>query len=900
MEDAQVVTDTPPKKVRKGAAKKGKDSPAMQQYFRAKAQHPDAILFFRLGDFYEMFFEDAVVVSELLDLTLTSRSKTAEGEKIPMAGVPHHAAAGYIARLLEKGRNVALCEQMADPSTVKGVVPREVVRVITPGLNLDPESLDARAHNYLVVVVAEPSASSEPERVGLAALELSTADARACTAETMTDAMAELVRIDPREVLLAEALEPYREALSRALPRAVVRTMPVPTEGFELTSVLGEEAAAEAESALGTTALTATKWALRYASEAQKGASLGVLRVVAYDTKHQLMLDEAAVRNLELVRTLGGERVGSLLHLVDMTRSPLGARELKRRILAPLTDVAQIRRRHDVVEVLVGQAGLRAELRGHLAMVGDLERLVNRCVLGLATPRDLGGLRNGLRAARAVAETLASSGFGGEGALRVATSEVPFERPTSPPKLPFDAVLRTLENALVEEPPAVLHQGGVFRDGLDDELDRLRRMSRSSKDVVLEVEQRERARTGISSLKVRFNKVFGYYIEVTKSNLSAVPPDYQRKQTIANGERFVTEELNELQETILHADDKAQALETERFFALRSDVAQASVQLQTTAAEIADLDVHVSFAELAQRFDYVRPTVNESLCLALDDGRHPIVEQLSASGEFVPNDVRLDAQGESLMVITGPNMAGKSTVMRQVALSVVLAQAGAFVPARSAQIGLVDRIFTRVGASDNLSRGQSTFMVEMQESATILKGATQRSLVVLDEIGRGTSTYDGLAIAWAVAEHLADAVRCRAMFATHYHELCDLSASRKNVVNFNVAAKERGHDVVFLHKLTPGGANRSYGVAVAKLAGIPEVVVARARAILQNLEAGLGTPGASEQAKRDQLALFVPARDAKPSEVESTLRTLDINRLTPIEALVALERLKSLAEQAES
>jgi len=861
----------------------------MQQFFRCKDQFPDAILFFRLGDFYEFFFEDAIVCSQLLDITLTSRSKTAEGEKIPMAGVPHHAAAGYVAKLLAKGQKVAICEQMADPSSVKGVVPREVVRVVTPGLCLEPDALDARTHNYLAIVVP----GDTPEAgFGLGAFELSTVELRAAAIEDGASLLAELVRLDPRELLVAGESD-ITETLRRALPTAVVRTLDggEPVDPDEVLSDALAAGGAALVDGVGQLGLRAAAEALRYARSTQPGVTLEVKRLGVYDPKSHLVLDDAAVKNLELVRTLGGDRKGSLLSEVDATRTAMGARLLRRRLLSPLTDVATIRRRHDLVEALVLDAPHRDALREGLTGVGDLERLATRAELGVATPRDLGAIRDGLEGAAAVTALLESRPEGIADPLVQAA-----------PQDPCTDVLGWLSSSLVDEPPVVPNQGGIFREGVDPALDELRELSAKSKDVVLALEKREKEALGVN-LKVKFTRVFGYYIEITKSNLGAVPEHYRRKQTVANAERFVTDELEELQGKILNADERSRAIEKERFAALRADVAAEAPRIRALAARLADIDVHASFADGAHRHGYSRPEVDETLSLAFEEARHPIVERLAASGEFVPNDTILDVDDRRLMIITGPNMSGKSTAMRQVALGVILAQCGGFVPARAARIGVVDRIYTRVGASDNLGQGQSTFMVEMIETAAILRGATKRSLVILDEIGRGTSTYDGLAIAWAVAEHLHDVIGCRAMFATHYHELCELAETRPTVINENVAAKEYDGDVVFLHKLVPGSANRSYGVAVARLAGVPEIVLARARRILGDLEEGAPLPSGAPARVRGvdergtpQLDLFVPAGAAKKSEVEETLRNLDVDQLKPVDALVALARLKDLLE----
>lgn len=859
-------------------AKSGRHTPVMQQYFRAKEQYPDALLFFRMGDFYEFFYEDAVEAARALDLTLTSRSKSPSDEPIPMAGVPHHAATQYIARLLEQGKRVAICEQMADPSTVKGIVPREVVRVVTPGLVLDPEVLDARAHNYLASVFQEGS------QFGLVTLELSTSELRGCALPDSTSVLAELLRLDPREVLLSVEGDGLSGSLARLLPRCVFAG---PTQGLDAKSVLlralGEEELKRAETTQPSVVRQAATQAVFYAQQNQPTTPLAFTSLSAYSPSDHLALDEAAVRNLELVRTLGGERKGSLLGLLDHTLTPMGARALRRRLLAPLTDVTAIRRRHDVVEALVADAQVRQAVRGAMAGIGDIERLSTRAAQGIAHPRDLGAIRAALRESVRLHEILSHH----EGEL---IGDV--LRDLSPTDL-CDDLLADLELCLAEDLPLSAGQGHVLRDGYDAGVDELRMLSSSSKDILLAIEERERKRTGISSLKIRYTRVFGYYIEITRSNLSNVPSDYRRKQTIANGERYVTEELEELERKIETADVKLKAAETELFDAIRKRVAQHVSRLFALSGSLADLDVHASFAEVAHRFDYARPLVNDSLKLDFRDLRHPVVERLSAAGTFVPNDVCLDAEAARLMVITGPNMAGKSTVMRQVAVAVLMAQAGGFIPAREAQMGVVDRVYTRVGASDNLSQGQSTFMVEMQEAASILRGATRRSLVILDEIGRGTSTYDGLAIAWAVAEHLHDGIGCRAMFATHYHELCELSGTRDGVCNMNVAAREFQGGVVFLHKLVTGGANRSYGIAVAKLAGVPQLVLARARRVLSQLEAGQGPLGeASLSAHKPQLEMFVATQPK--SEVEATLRELDLDRMTPIEALATLARLRGM------
>ena len=839
----------------------------MRQFLRAKAQHPDAIVFFRLGDFYEMFYEDAARAASILDIALTSRGTDPDGNKIPMAGVPHHAAAGYLATLLRHGEKVAVCEQMAEPSGVRGVVPREVVRVVTPGLCLEPDALDARAENFLAAVTADG---------GIAALELSTGTLRACAVDPGPSWVGEVVRLDPAEVLVEAGASSLEATCRQCLPNAALRIVGANRETNTLRELLTDEQAAELETE--PRAASAASAVLDYAKAHQ--ASFEIHLATLYSPGERLVLDDAAVRNLELVRTLDGEKRGSLLHLLDDTRTAMGARALRARLLEPLTDIERIRRRHDAVELFVCDPSLRDQVRSCLGRTGDLERLAVRASVGLATPRDLGVIRNSLRSARELHQQLEGRpGRELDDALS-ALGEADL----------CDDVLQTLEAALVSEPPSIDRQGGIFAAGHLQELDELRALSTKAKDIILELERRERKRTGIGSLKVKFTRVFGYYIEITKSKLDAVPEDYVRKQTIASGERFITAELAELQDRILHADERARGLEAEAFVTLRASVGAQAPRLHRLARAIASIDVASALADVAHRRGYARPDVDSSRDLVLEESRHPTVEHYAAENGFVPNTIELRPEGTRFMLLTGPNMAGKSTTMRQAALAVIMAQAGSFVAAKVARIGVVDRVYTRVGASDQLARGQSTFMVEMNEASAILRGATERSFVILDEIGRGTSTYDGLAIAWAVAEHLHDATRCRAIFATHYHELCELADRLPNAANYNVAAKEHDDSMVLLHQLVPGGSNRSYGLAVARLAGVPPVVLARAKAKLAELEAERETPGAP------QMPLFdtpVP----RASEVESTLLALDVERMTPVDALVTLARLRELARR---
>ena len=844
-----------------GRQKKAGYTPVMQQFIRAKSQYPDAIIFFRMGDFYEMFFDDAPVAAEVLDIALTSRGTGPDGKKIPMAGVPHHAAAGYLATLLSNGFKVAVCEQMAEPSAVKGVVPREVVRVITPGLCLEPDALDARADNVLVAL---------SDQGGLAALEYSTGTLRVCELASDPQVLAEIARLDPVEVLITEPR--LKPAIAQLLgPHRPVHLR----EPASADTVVPEEA-----NAFGEAAKDAVSLVIAYAVANSPSGEPPLTRLSLYKPDDQLRLDDVAVKNLELVRTLRGDKKGALLWLLDKTKTPMGARTLRRRLLAPLTDPAPIARRHDAVEALLLDTPLRETLQEHLAQTGDLERMTTRAQVGLATPRDVGVIRGALAQARAIAKHLRAHQQLTENPLpEIALSD------------PLVDLSDDLTRTLCDELPATDRVGGIFKTGVDDTLDTHLSDGSKGKDAILALEQRERARTGIQSLKIRYTRVFGYYIEVTRANLAAVPDEYQRKQTVANGERYITEELSALQQQIEEATKSATELQTALFGDLRERVGQHASELRVIAQRLADLDVHASAATVAEHYGHVKPQVNTSLTLTLRDARHPVVEQLSAQQSFVPNDIVLDTDGCRLMLLTGPNMSGKSTTMRQVALSVIMAQAGLFVPAKGATLGIVDRIFTRVGASDDLGGGDSTFMVEMRETATILTEATERSLVIVDEIGRGTSTTDGLAIAHAVLEHLHDVVGCRAIFATHYHSLCDLADSLGHAQNFNVAAAEHEGKVVFLYRVVPGRTDQSYGIQVAELAGVPPVVVAQARQKLQALEAQR-----AQTSKEAQLPLAL-ASPPKPSPVTQALAEIDVALTTPLQALSILDRLIGMLDR---
>lgn len=934
----------------------------MRQFLDIKEQHPDAIVLFRLGDFYEMFFDDAVVASAKLDLTLTTRDKGKE-DAVPMCGVPHHAARTYVAKLIELGHKVVIAEQVEDPKLAKGLVRRAVVRIVTPGVFLDEESLDPRQARYVAAVVAEEAGDEagdedsgeagpsprgdgaaggkdgEGVRYGVAYLDVTTGEFRATllTGDALAD---EILRVAPREIVGREVdlvgEGPLRKVISRLGASSSVVEVPVGAAartalddlltgvGFSLRSSTGAGGdgkpagkrgktapashsrgpaastlwarAVEASSSSTTSAsrpaappaapaaaLRAAAAVLAYAQATQPGGSLPVVRLEVYQASDALGLDDTAVCNLELVETMIGKRKqGSLLEVIDHTATGPGARLLRRWLLFPLVDVSAIRRRQDAVAWLVERAALTSDLLAALREIADVERLAGKSTLGVATPRDLGRLRGALALLPALVARLR-----GEVAGSLEMPPVLDVEPLVDPAVA--AICARLAETLVDAPPSLLKDGGVIRDGVDPVIDECRRLADGGKDEILAIEAREREVSGIASLKVRYNRVFGYYIEINKSQLGRVPDRYQRKQTVATGERYVTAELTELERKVLSAEETLAAREAERFGELVREVAEVAPVLAAAGAALAVLDSCASLAHVALRYGYVRPEVSDGAVLEICEGRHPVIERLLPAGEFVPNDCKLDPYGEQLLLITGPNMAGKSTYMRQVAQLVILAQLGSFVPAKSAVIGLCDRIFTRVGASDNLSVGDSTFMVEMRETAAILSRATRRSLVVLDEVGRGTSTFDGLSIAWAVCEFLHDAVGARTLFATHYHELVALAESRPRVRNFSVAVREHRGEVVFLRRLVPGGASRSYGIEVARLAGLPRSVLARSRQLLAKLEGGAGLGNSAQLS----LTMQAPAA-AGPTPVELRLREIDLDRTTPLEALALLAELRRL------
>jgi DNA mismatch repair protein MutS len=864
----------------------------MRQYFDAKRQYRHALLFFRMGDFYEMFYEDALTASRALDLTLTSRSKDSSGTAIPMCGVPFHAADGYIARLVRKGYRVAICEQMENPKNAKGVVRRDVVRVVSPGTLTDSAYLDAKEPAFLMAIIASASGASGAI-YGVALVDLSTGEfdvAEYSGPEGLAALRAEISILRPREIVAASGHD-----ITSLIPEISQLAVPV-TEidgwHFELESarqILLDQLRVQSLEGFGLerrqAAVCAAGALVQHLRDTQKGELAHVRSVRLRQFSDGLLIDPTTLKHLEIVQSMDGGRAGSLLNEIDRTVTPMGCRLLRTWLLRPLTALEPIRDRLDAVEELAVRTTDRGKVRETLKSIQDLERLISRIALSTAGPRDLMALSRSLAAVPRLA-------------LLLSECQAPLLRSLTGELDDLSDLRQWIDQAILDDPPALAREGGFVRDGFDKEVDDLRHISRSGKQVIAEMEEGEKTRTGISSLKVRFNRVFGYYIEISKSNLHAVPADYIRKQTIAGGERFITPALKEYEEKVLGADERIVARELEIFETLRQRVAAESPRVLDTARAVAGIDVLAGLAETATACNYTKPHVHDGDEISATDVRHPVVERL-AGGTFVPNDIQLNSTTHQLVILTGPNMGGKSTYLRQVGLLCLLAQTGSFVPAREAKIGLIDRLYARVGASDNIARGQSTFMVEMQETAHILSGATSKSLVVLDEIGRGTATFDGLSIAWAVAEYIATNARARpkTLFATHYHELTDLADAFGGVVNFHVAAREWKDDIIFLHKILAGRSDRSYGIQVARLAGLPASVIARARDILASLEhdeltrGGKPTLSGEAPASQQQLGLFQSAAPAD-EKLREKIREIDINRTTPLDALRILEHLK--------
>ncbi|MGV8078943.1 MAG: DNA mismatch repair protein MutS [Syntrophales bacterium] len=862
-------------------------TPAMRQYVALKEKYPDCILFFRMGDFYEMFFDDAVTAAPVLDIALTSRNKGKENA-VPLCGVPWHAASGYIARLIENGFKVAVCEQMEDPRQAKGVVKRDVVRVVTPGLVLEPDNLQAKENNFLASVCVREGV------YGLSFLDISTGDFRVTRFHDREFFVAEAAGLGFRELVAEEEAraEPWLKSLRQRSRALLVNFLPPDYfDGDAARERLGSYFPGESPDGRRLSeepALTGAAGALlRYVEETQK-ERLGHLREIRFqEAGEHLVLDETARENLELFTTLREQkRAGSLFHALDETITSMGGRRLRWWLSYPLVNPGRISERLEAVDAIRERNLLRERLRKSLGGVQDLERLAARVSMGVANARDLAALRSSLEQVPAVLAAVEEWTAPLAASLKADVDEM--------------ADLRELiGRAIVDDPPFTVREGGIIREGYDADLDGLIALSRDGKRGIAALEETERRKTGISTLKVGYNSVFGYYIEVTKANADRVPPEYVRKQTLVNAERYINQELKEYEHSVLHAEDRRREREYELFAAVRDEAARQVRRIQATASALADLDALASLAEVAQRNGFSRPEVDDGDVIDIRDGRHPVVEKAVFPEAFVPNDTLLDGRENRFLIITGPNMAGKSTYIRQVALIVILAQMGGFVPAASARIGVADRIFTRIGAADNLARGQSTFMVEMNEVAGILRHGTPRSLVILDEVGRGTSTFDGLSIAWAVAEHLHDAthLKCRTLFATHYHQLTEMAAAKEGVKNYNIAVREWGDRIIFLRKIMEGGTNRSYGIQVARIAGVPEEVIQRAREILHNIENGEFDEGGMPRLARgkrvsrkesNQLSLFEGVRDDLLEEI----RAADPLNMTPLEALQRIQEWK--------
>ena len=859
-------------------------TPMMKQYLEIKRDNPDSILFFRLGDFYEMFADDAKLASKELDLTLTSRDKDpkkAPEEKVPMCGIPYHASEAYIARLIAKGYKVAICEQMEDPATAKGLVKRDIIRVVTPGTVIDAACLDDKSSNFLCGIYMDSRSA------GVAFCDITTGKAHLTAfsgKDRVEHVINELGRFSPAEAILNDGayaeralVDVLREKFSCRVENGGERRFLLNEAEKNIRRQFGEEAQKRLPAGNPAAAM-ALGGLLNYLYETQKTDLSHINDLDYYEQGRFMELDLTARRNLELTETLRGkEKKGSLLWVLDKTKTPMGARCLRSWLERPLLSVTAICKRNAAVAALVDNTIQREELIAAMTGLGDMERLIGRIVYGTAGGRDMASLRAAIEKLPAVKEQLAALN---DRRLSELTAELDT----------LDDIGQRIADTICDEPPFSVREGGFIRDGFNEEVDRLRHILKGGKSVMAEMEAKEKEATGIRTLKIGYNKVFGYYIEVSNSFKDQVPETYIRKQTLVNGERYITQELKDLEHEILTASERVVALEYELFTALREEISAAAPRIQKTAAAVAEADALASFAAVAVRNNYCRPDVDESGVIEIKEGRHPVVERVLKDSLFVPNDTFMGEKEGRVAIITGPNMAGKSTYMRQVALIVLMAQMGSFVPAKFAHIGVVDRIFTRIGASDDLSAGQSTFMVEMTEVSDILHHATKNSLLILDEIGRGTSTFDGMSIARAVLEYCADKklLGAKTLFATHYHELTELENTLPGTVNYSIAVKARGEDIIFLRKIVPGGADRSYGIEVAKLAGLPDKVVQRAKAVLAELESENGVQYVAARKEADQVSLDAIGE----GEVLDALRRCQPDTLTPIEAMSLLYELK--------
>ena len=873
-------------------------TPMMKQYMETKSQYQDCILFYRLGDFYEMFFEDALTASRELEITLTGKNCGQE-EKAPMCGVPYHAVEGYLNRLVAKGYKVAICEQVEDPKTTKGIVKREVVRIVTPGTNLDTQALDETKNNYIMCIVYIA------DRYGVSVADISTGDYFVTEIPDSAKLLDEIYRFSPSEIICNEAFYMSGVDMDGMKDRLGITIYSLESwyfddevcrkkllEHFEVSSFAGLGLADYDCGIISAGAL------LQYLLETQKNSLSNLTHITPYAAGKFMMIDSSTRRNLELCETLREkQKRGSLLWVLDKTKTAMGARTLRKYVEQPLIDKTEIIRRLDAVQELKEQAISREEIREYLSPVYDLERLITKIAYGSANPRDLTAFRSSLEMLPALLYILQEM-------------KAELLKDLAVDLDPLEDLCILVKKAIREDPPIAMKEGNIINDGYNEEVDKLRRAKSDGKDWLAKLENDEREKTGIKNLKIKYNKVFGYYLEVTNSYKEMVPEYYTRKQTLANAERYITPELKELEDMILGAEDKLYALEYELYSEVRDLIASQIERIQKTAKAVAALDAFASLALVAERNNYVRPKINEKGVIDIKEGRHPVVERMIPNEMFISNDTYLDDKKHRISIITGPNMAGKSTYMRQTALIALMAQIGSFVPAKSANIGLSDRIFTRVGASDDLASGQSTFMVEMTEVANILRNATSKSLLILDEIGRGTSTFDGLSIAWAVIEYISDSrlLGAKTLFATHYHELTELEGKIDNVNNYCIAVKEKGDDIVFLRKIVKGGADKSYGIQVAKLAGVPELVIGRAKEIVEELSDEDITARVSEIASKErvvkkkpkvkkyddvdiaQMSLFDTVKD---DEVLEELKNLDVGNMTPIDALNTIYRLQN-------
>ena len=872
-------------------------TPMMKQYMQTKEEYKDCILFYRLGDFYEMFFDDALTASKELEITLTGKNCGLE-ERAPMCGIPYHAVDSYLNRLVSKGYKVAICEQVEDPKTAKGIVKREVIRVVTPGTNLDTQGLDETKNNYIMCIVYMA------DRYGLSIADVTTGEYLVTELDSQTKLLDELYKFMPSEIVCNEAFYMSGMDLDDLKNRLHMAIYSLEAWYFDdalCRETLQEHFKVASLEGIGLSdcecGMIASGALLKYLEETQKNSLSHMSRLTRYATGNYMVLDSATRRNLELVETLREkQKRGSLLWVLDKTKTAMGARTLRKYVEQPLIDKASIVKRLDAVAELKDNAICREEIREYLNPVYDLERLVGKITYQSANPRDLIAFQSSLSMLPSVKYILKDME---SDLLREIYEELD----------PLEELCDLVGRAIQEEPPLAMKEGGIIKDGYNDEVDRLRKAKSEGKNWLADLETREREKTGIKNLRIRYNKVFGYYLEVTNSFKELVPEYYTRKQTLANAERYIIPELKELEDTILGAEDKLCALEYELYCEVRNTIAAELTRIQRTAKAVAKLDVIASLALVAERNNYVRPKINEKGVIDIRDGRHPVVEKMIPNDMFIANDTYLDDKKQRISIITGPNMAGKSTYMRQAALIVLMAQLGSFVPASSANIGLVDRIFTRVGASDDLASGQSTFMVEMNEVANILRNATNKSLLILDEIGRGTSTFDGLSIAWAVVEYISNSklLGAKTLFATHYHELTELEGKISNVNNYCIAVKEKGDDIVFLRKIVKGGADKSYGIQVAKLAGVPDPVINRAKEIVEELVTAditgkvkdIAVQG-SETKKKPQkkldevdLTQFSLFDTVKDDDVLNELKELDISHMTPMDAMNKLYQLQN-------